>query len=285
MIKLNSFFKGNKIIPITVLSGIFLGATFFGFPKLSSVFKPVVGRFNETNLGVITDSESGEIFSFIESDTGEKRFVKLDKTPEREVRNINRKISNLKEEISSLKAENKSLNQVLLSLKNRIPGDLDCSVDVRSGRICEITQNFQEFLINTRIKYRSKEKKMLYRVQIAMNPENVLIINDKEKYSCISDNQLKTMESLYKNKEEVSTLSLRFEDVDKFWILDTKVPLSESKGSNNGRSTVIDTIDNKNCSNPDAIVFHGKFKDFRLPDYEWVDNGKLLFQGIKFQKI
>ena len=105
MIKLNSFFKGNKIIPITVLSGIFLGATFFGFPKLSSVFKPVVGRFNETNLGVITDSESGEIFSFIESDTGEKRFVKLDKTPEREVRNINRKISNLKEEISSLKAD------------------------------------------------------------------------------------------------------------------------------------------------------------------------------------
>ena len=54
------------------------------------------------------------------------------------------------------------------------------------------------------------------------------------------------MESLYKNKEEVSSLSLRFEDVDKFWILDTKVPLSESKGSNNGRSTVIDTIDNKN---------------------------------------
>ena len=34
-----------------------------------------------------------------------------------------------------------------------------------------------------------------------------------------------------------------------------------------------------------AIVFHGKFKDFKLPDYEWVDNGKLLFQGIKFQKI
>ena len=71
MIKLNSFFKGNRIIPVTVLSGIFLGAT-FAFPKLSSVFKPVVGRFNETNLGVITDSDSGEIFSFIESDTGEK---------------------------------------------------------------------------------------------------------------------------------------------------------------------------------------------------------------------
>jgi len=126
----------------------------------------------------------------------------------------------------------------------------------KNSRVCEITQNFEEFLINTRIKYRSKEKKMLYRVQISMKPEKVVLINGKEKHICTSNNQIKTMKSLYKNEEEVSTLSLRYEDVDKFWILDTKVPLSESKGSNNGRSTVIDTIYNKNCSNPDAIVFH-----------------------------
>ena len=273
------------MIPLAVISGIAIGATFLGFPKLSSVFKPIVGRFNETSLGVITDSDSGDIFSFIESDSGEKRFVKLDKTPEKEVRNINRKISELKSEISYLKSENKNLSQILLSLRNRVPGEVDCSSDVRSGRICEITQNFKEFLISTRIKFRTKEQKMLYRVQISMKPEKIVEINSKEKVMCISDNQLKTMESLYKNKEEVSSLSLRFEDVDKFWILDTKVPLSESKGSNNKRSTVIDTIDNKDCSNPDAIVFHGKFKDFKLPDYEWVDNGKLLFQGIKFQKF
>ena len=273
------------MIPLAVISGIAIGATFLGFPKLSSVFKPIVGRFNETSLGVITDSDSGDIFSFIESDSGEKRFVKLDKTPEKEVRNINKKISEMKSEISYLKSENKNLSQILLSLRNRVPGEIDCSSDVRSGRICEITQTFKEFLINTRIKFRTKEQKMLYRVQISMKPEKIVEVNSKEKVMCISDNQFKTMENLYKNKEEVSSLSLRFEDVDKFWILDTKVPLSESKGSNNKRSTVIDTIDNKDCSNPDAIVFHGKFKDFKLPDYEWVDNGKLLFQGIKFQKF
>ena len=254
-------FNKNKLIAaaLIALAGGGIGATLIGIPKSAELFKPATGRFN-TIMDVLADSSTGELFTWIKDETGEERFVKLDKISESEVRKDNQLKQQLRNRIKFLEA-NQSTNN---------------SSDVRSGEIFEITQKLDDLEFNTRIKYRAKERQMLYRIQVSIKPEG------KKLNTCLSKAEEKTLNSIFNNKEINNKLSLRFQDRDLFWLQDSNVPLTASKGANNGRTTIIDSLKRPNCETHDSIVFHGRFKDFTLPDYDWVDDGKMMFAGVQY---
>ena len=159
-----SNFSGKTAIGGALLLGLagIGGSILFNMPKSSAQFKPIHTRF-DTIDGVITDSTSGDLFSWMEDLEGEVRLVKLSKNTENDLRDeiekdekgkLNRKISDLQASNSRLKA---NLNTAL----SKIP---------ETASIFEITNEYNEFLFNTQIKYRNKEKQMLYRRGVSIAP-------------------------------------------------------------------------------------------------------------------
>ena len=212
-------------------------------------------RFETSELAVMGDSKTGDLFGWIDTTKG-RRFVKFDKTSESTARD--------------------EKPQVKVVYKDR---EAQPSKDVRSGNIFErndkIVKNGNTYAVNSKIKYREKENKMLYRISITAMPS---IGKDGKPAKCISKNQESALLSVYKTPG--SSVNMRFEDSDKFWIKDMKIPLNPP-AANNNTTSIIDAVKDT-CGNTSEVVFHNR-ADLSLPDFSWVGNGKLMYSGIKIQ--
>ncbi len=254
--------------------GIGVGASFFGLADGAQKLKPNEGRFNEI-YGVLTDSRTGNIFYTVTDANGQQRLVKFDNVSDSKVRNEENEKRELQDEIGKLKKQlrNAQSSQVVANNEN----------DVRSGKIFEkntlivkSSTNEQNkpvktnYNINTRIKYRAKERRMLYRVAISTEPQ---------KGKCLTFAEEKALKNTYENRQ--NTITLRFADSDKFWLQDAVIPLS-APGSNNRYSTIIDGEKPDGCSTVNTLIFHGIFDDFSFPDYTWVEDGKLVYKETIF---
>jgi len=219
-------------------------------PRLSQGLKPVE-RF-EDKYNVLADNQTGDIYAWVDFN-GVQRFVKLDKPSEGAVR------------------------------KNATPqpeqGTEAQEADVRSGNIFEkqgsIKVGANSYNVSTKIKYREKEQSMIYRVAISVSPK----IDPKtdKPAACISEAQAKSLRSVFEN--DGSSMDVRFEDSDKFWVKDVTIPLFV-KAANNKVTSIIDGIEDP-CGRVKEVVFHGVAQNLSFPEYSWVDNGKLLLKGVK----
>ena len=255
--------------------GMGVGASFFGLADGFQKLKPLEGRFNEI-YGVLTDSRTGNIFYSITGANGEQRLVKFDNISETKVRKELNEKRALLDENDKLRAQLRSAQSSRVVAKN--------NNDVRSGKIFErntlITKSTTnernktvktDYNINTRIKYRAKERSMLYRVAISTEPK---------KGKCLSPSEEKALKNTFNSPS--NKITLRFADSDKFWLQDSVIPLSIKSGSNNRSSTIIDSEKPEGCSSVNTVVFHGRFFDFSFPDYTWVEDGKLVFKDTIF---
>ena len=255
--------------------GMGVGASFFGLADGFQKLKPLEGRFNEI-YGVLTDSRTGDIFYTISDANNNRRLVKFDNVSETKVRKEENEKRLLQNENEKLKAQLRNLQSSKVVAKN--------DNDVRSGRIFErntlVTKSTineknktikTDYNINTRIKYRAKERSMLYRVAISTEPK---------KGKCLSFSEEKTLKNTFNSPS--NKITLRFADSDKFWLQDSVIPLSIKSGSNNRSSTIIDSEKPEGCSSVNTVVFHGRFFDFSFPDYTWVEDGKLVFKDTIF---
>ena len=80
-----------------------------------------------------------------------------------------------------------------------------------------------------------------------------------------------------------NTVRLRFKDSDDFWVQDYIIPLGTEKAGDK-ITTAIDGYYRDDCDKKNKLVFHGQIKDLDLPGFSWVDDGKLLFKGVKLTK-
>lgn len=248
----------QKIIPVAV-GGVVIAAvsaTLAGRTSNVSVESP--GRFESTNLGVIGDSMNGDMFGWIDTPDG-RRFVKFDKTSE-----------------SKARAASAPEPEVRIIYRDRNTAPAN---DVRSGRIFERNDKFVKngttFAVNTKIKYRDKENRMLYRIAISALPS---VDKNKKPAECLTTKQESALMSIYTTPS--SNAKLRFQDSDQFWIKDMIVPLNPPAASN-AKTSIID-VNKDSCGKKSELVFHNR-ANLTLPDFEWIDQGKLLFSGIKFK--
>ena len=244
----------QKIIPIAV-GGLVITAVGAALAsRTSNVSVESPGRFESTNLGVIGDSMNGDMFGWIDTRDG-RRFVKFDKT-------------------SESKAREASAPEPKIIYRDRAPVN-----DIRSGRVFERNDKFEKngitFAVNTKIKYREKEKSMLYRIAVSALP---LTDKNKKPAQCLNKKQESVLMSIYTTPN--SNAKLRFQDSDEFWIKDMTVPLNPPVASN-AKTSIID-VNKDSCGNKSELVFHNR-ANLTLPDFEWIDQGKLLFSGIKFK--
>jgi hypothetical protein len=235
--------------------GIFVGS------KGSSISVSSDFRFEDSSLGVLADSMNGDLFGWIDTPDG-RRFVKYDKTSESRARKDT--------------APKPKEPEVKIVYRDR---NADSSKDVRSGRIFERNDKFKKegttFTVNSKIKYRDKESKMLYRIAISVLPP---IGSNNRPKECITKKQESILQSIYNDKN--SRASLRFEDVDKFWLKDMNVPLN-GQAANNNKTSIIDA-NKDSCGFKSELVFHNR-ANLTLPDFEWISKGKLLYKNIIFK--
>jgi hypothetical protein len=239
-----------------VAAGAGILAVLVALPSTMFNFKPV-SRFEEKQ-NVLADSKTGEMYSWVDFRGGQLRFVKLDRKSESEVR------------------------KGLAPSQQAPRTDGEASVtDVRSGKIFEKQGTLNvgdiKYLVDTKVKYRGREDSMLYRVAISATPPINARTNKPEK--CVTAQQSATLKNAYAN--EGSSLSIRFEDSDRFWVKDIAVPLF-AREANNGTSTIVDGMTDS-CGRISQVVFHGQ-ANLSLPDYTWVENGKLILGGVKVTK-
>ena len=83
--------------------------------------------------------------------------------------------------------------------------------------------------------------------------------------------------------EKDNEVRLRFKDSDDFWLRDFLIPLGQKKAQD-FKTTAIDAYYKDDCGNTNQFVFHGRLNNFNPPDYTWVEDGKLLFSGVKITK-
>jgi len=214
---------------------------------------------NDGSFSVWGDTETGDMYGWISEDGNKWRFVRYDKNSEGKVR-------------KGLGGE----PEVQIVYKDA--PSKETQADVRSGRIFERSAPYKQgsdiYNINARIKYREKEDKMLYRFAISIAPP---IVNGKPQ-ECVTPAQVKRLMAIAATAG--SSAQMRFEDSDKFWVKDISVPLA-GDAANNKKTSVTDSEKDK-CGNISTLVFHNR-ADMTLPDFNWIENGKLLFNGVKFQ--
>ncbi len=248
----------QKVVPLAIGAVVSVGVGVVLGTKSSNVNVTSEGRFETSAMGVIGDSMNGNFFGWIDTDNG-RRFVKFDKISESKARQS----SNPQPETKVIYRNSNS------TLAN----------DVRSGKIFERKDKFKKggttFTVDTKIKYRGKEKKMLYRIAISALPQ---IGANKRPLKCITARQESALLSIY--KEKGSNAKLRFQDSDQFWIKDMVVPLNPP-GANNAKTSIID-VNKDSCGKKSELIFHNR-ANLNLPDFEWIDEGKLIFGGIKFK--
>ena len=238
----------NKSILLWSAIGIGGFAILISLPKAADNLKLTAQQNTRMSeqLGVITDKETGEIYGWIIGKNGEKRFVKMDKNSENKVRQ-----------------ERDKNDQPIAFEISKKPND------VRSGKIFCRTSTYNQFKIGTCIKYRAREEKMLYKMEVDFAENN-------NSAQCINRLEEKTLLNLI--NENDNKVRFRFVDADAFWLRDNLMPLNLKK-ANNYKTTVIDK-NKDSCGNVNQLVFHGRLNKFSLPDYTWVEDGKLIFSGV-----
>lgn len=233
--------------------GVGIIASLTVIPNSVFNFKPIQRFEDKMNGEVLADSKTGDLFTWLDTPEG-KVFAKLDKNSESSV--LGKTYEEPKVETAPVQVKTN---------------------DVRSGRIFKVSDTYKSgnttFTVNAQIKYRAREQAMLYRVSFTP------VLEDGQ--SCPSkadENQLKKIYDAA-NKNE---LRFRFNDSDQFWVQDLTTPLG-SNVANNKTTSVIDSSKG-NCQTIKELIFHGRAKNFYLPSFNWVDNGKLLFGGVKLAK-
>ena len=233
----------------------------------------------QEGFGLYTDKETGKIFGFIDGAGGEKRFVQMDKNSENKVRKerIEAEAKAAKEAAKLARERAEAAGEYVAPL---LPVTVSKSkLDVRSGEIFSKDGEFEGFLVNSRVKWRTRERKMLYRLSITA--PSTLITNDSNKPNCISSDRESELISLVTGKD--NEVRLRFKDSDDFWLRDFLIPLSQKKAQD-FKTTAIDAFYKDDCGNTNQFVFHGRLDNFSPPDYTWVEDGKLLFSGVQITK-
>ena len=271
-----------------------LGATIFGaiialisLPKVTENLKPLKNQRMQEGFGLYTDKETGKIYGFIEGAGGEKRFVQMDKNSENKVRK--ERIDAEKKAAKEAEKRAKEAAEVAASWyededneTEYIPPTPSVSknkLDVRSGEIFSKDAEFEGFLVNSRVKWRTRERKMLYRLSITA-PPNITVDNSSQP-ACITGDKESELISLVTQQD--NEVRLRFKDSDDFWLRDFLIPLGQKKAQN-FKTTAIDAYYKDECGNTNQFVFHGRLDNFNPPDYTWVEDGKLLFSGVKITR-
>ena len=257
---------------------VFLALVISG-PKVAENLRPLKNDRMQEGFGVYTDKDSGKIYGFIEGAGGEKRFVQMEKNSENKVRK-----ERLEAEARAAKAAAKKARELAEAAGEYIAPIRPVAVsksklDVRSGEIFSKDAEFEGFLVNSRVKWRTRERKMLYRLSITA-PATIYTDDSKEP-NCISADKESELISLVTGKD--NEVRLRFKDSDDFWLRDFLIPLSQKKAQN-FKTTAIDAFYKDDCGNTNQFVFHGRLDNFSPPDYTWVDDGKLLFSGVQISK-
>ena len=254
---------------------VFLAMVISG-PKVAENLRPLKNDRMQEGFGVYTDKDSGKIYGFIEGAGGEKRFVQMEKNSENKVRK-----ERLEAEAKAAKAAAKKARELAEAAGEYIaPVAVSKSkLDVRSGEIFSKDAEFEGFLVNSRVKWRTRERKMLYRLSITA--PSTIYTDDSKEPNCISTDKESELISLVTGKD--NEVRLRFKDSDDFWLRDFLIPLSQKKAQN-FKTTAIDAFYKDDCGNTNQFVFHGRLDNFSPPDYTWVDDGKLLFSGVQISK-
>ena len=254
---------------------VFLAMVISG-PKVAENLRPLKNDRMQEGFGVYTDKDSGKIYGFIEGAGGEKRFVQMAKNSENKVRK-----ERLEAEAKAAKAAAKIARELAEAAGEYIaPVAVSKSkLDVRSGEIFSKDAEFEGFLVNSRVKWRTRERKMLYRLSITA--PSTIYTDDSKEPNCISTDKESELISLVTGKD--NEVRLRFKDSDDFWLRDFLIPLSQKKAQN-FKTTAIDAFYKDDCGNTNQFVFHGRLDNFSPPDYTWVDDGKLLFSGVQISK-
>ena len=257
---------------------VFLAIVISG-PKVAENLRPLKNDRMQEGFGVYTDKDSGKIYGFIEGAGGEKRFVQMEKNSENKVRK-----ERLEAEAKAAKAAAKKARELAEAAGEYIAPIRPVAVsksklDVRSGEIFSKDAEFEGFLVNSRVKWRTRERKMLYRLSITA--PSTIYTDDSKEPNCISTDKESELISLVTGKD--NEVRLRFKDSDDFWLRDFLIPLSQKKAQN-FKTTAIDAFYKDDCGNTNQFVFHGRLDNFSPPDYTWVDDGKLLFSGVQISK-
>ena len=248
-------------------------------PKVAENLRPLKNDRMQEGFEVYTDKDTGKIYGYIAGAGGEMRFVQMDKNSENKVRK-----ERIEAEEKAAKQAAKLARQQAEAAGEYIAPSLPVAVsksklDVRSGEIFSKDGEFEGFLVNSRVKWRTRERKMLYRLSITS--PSTIITNDSEVPNCITSERESELISLVTGKE--NEVRLRFKDSDDFWLRDFLIPLNQKKAQD-FKTTAIDAYYKDDCGNTNQFVFHGRFDNFSPPDYTWVEDGKLLFSGVKITK-
>ena len=248
-------------------------------PKVAENLRPLKNDRMQEGFDVYTDKDSGKIYGFIEGAGGEMRFVQMDKNSENKVRK-----ERLEAEAKAAKAAAKKARELAEAAGEYVapvrPVAISKSkLDVRSGEIFSKDAEFEGFLVNSRVKWRTRERKMLYRLSVTA--PSTIITGDSTVPNCISTDKESELISLVTGKD--NEIRLRFKDSDDFWLRDFLIPLNQKKAQN-FKTTAIDAFYKDDCGNTNQFVFHGRLDNFSPPDYTWVEDGKLLFSGVQISK-
>lgn len=257
---------------------VFLAMMISG-PKVAENLRPLKNDRMQEGFDVYTDKDSGKIYGFIEGAGGEKRFVQMEKNSENKVRK-----ERLEAEAKAAKAAAKKARELAEAAGEYIAPIRPVAVsksklDVRSGEIFSKDAEFEGLLVNSRVKWRTRERKMLYRLSITA--PSTIYTDDSKEPNCISTDKESELISLVTGKD--NEVRLRFKDSDDFWLRDFLIPLSQKKAQN-FKTTAIDAFYKDDCGNTNQFVFHGRLDNFSPPDYTWVEDGKLLFSGVQISK-
>ena len=259
-------------------------------PKVAENLRPLKNDRMQEGFNLYTDKETGNIYGFIIGAGGEERFVKMDKNSENKVRKerneqlkkaaeeAERIAKEMAERASSWYEDSDSENETVTYAPTPPPISKN-KLDVRSGEIFSKDGEFEGLLVNSRVKWRTRERKMLYRLSITA--PSTLTTGDSTEPNCISSDKESELISLVTEKD--NEVRLRFKDSDDFWLRDFLIPLGQKKAQD-FKTTAIDAYYKDDCGNTNKFVFHGRLDNFNPPDYTWVEDGKLLFSGVKITK-
>ena len=248
-------------------------------PKVAENLRPLKNDRMQEGFEVYTDKETGKIYGYIKGAGGEDRFVEMDKNSENKVRKERiefdqkaaREAEKRARELAEAAGEYITPSKPVAASKSKL--------DVRSGEIFSKDGEFEGFLVNSRVKWRTRERKMLYRLSISA-PSTISSDGNGE-LNCISSDKESELISLVTEKD--NEVRLRFKDSDDFWLRDFLIPLGQKKAQD-FKTTAIDAYYKDDCGNTNKFVFHGRLDNFNPPDYTWVEDGKLLFSGVKITK-
>ena len=200
---------------------------------------------------VFTDKENGNIYGYIDGPGGEMRFVKMDKNSENKIR---------QERLNEARQES------------------EAPVASPKEKTFSFDDEWEDYEINTILKYRPLDRTMLYRIAIQAQVKT----DNKGKIVCeFSTEKQKELENLVLNQE--NEVRLIFKDKDDFWIDDFIIPLGTEKADNRG-STAIDGYSRDDCDNKNKLVFHGTRYEISFPGFSLIEDGKLLFKGVKLSE-